>query len=109
MQREKLLKHEAVAEGKGPIKVGQIKRFKWSEWPENLAGGKPKLGRPEMGLGNITIEPDWEVTLDEDLDFVNKLNISGILRFSDKPGCCKLVARYIVIGPFFGRLEAGTA
>jgi hypothetical protein len=67
------------------------------------------MGRAEHGFGNVTIEQDWEVTLDENVDFINKLNISGVLKFEDKPGCCKLVARYIFVGPNFGRLEAGTS
>jgi len=99
--------HEAV--GKGSIQTGSVRRFKWSEWPRDL-GGKPSLLPAHLGqgLGNVTIEADWEVTIDEDVDFVNTLNISGVLKFEDKPGCCKLVARYIMVGPFFGRLEAGT-
>lgn len=92
---------------KGKIVVPQVRRFKWSEWPQDL-GGKPTKKDDLEGFSNITIEQNWEVTLDEDVDFINKLNISGVLKFADQVGCCKLVARYIVVGPLFGRLEAGT-
>eukprot|EP00746_Dinoflagellata_sp_MGD_P147791 gnl/MRDRNA2_/MRDRNA2_80101_c0_seq1.p1 gnl/MRDRNA2_/MRDRNA2_80101_c0~~gnl/MRDRNA2_/MRDRNA2_80101_c0_seq1.p1 ORF type:complete len:4787 (+),score=748.07 gnl/MRDRNA2_/MRDRNA2_80101_c0_seq1:123-14483(+) len=104
--------HEAVKSGR--LTVSKFRKFKWSEWPEDL-GGKPKgvtggdpLEDAAMGVGNVTIEPDWEVELDEDVDFINKLNISGVLKFADKAGCCKLVARYIFIGPFVGRMEIGS-
>jgi len=93
------------------VTVPAMRKFKWSEWPADL-GGKPKLvdnlGFRGQGLGNVSIEANWEVTLDEDVDFVNKLNISGVLKFEDKAGCCKLVARYIMVGPLFGKIEAGT-
>jgi hypothetical protein len=98
--------HSAVTEGR--IQAGQLRKFKWSEWPADL-GGKPVFGKAEDGFGNVSIEQNWEVTLDEDVDFINKLNISGVLKFEDKPGCCKIVARYIFVGPTFGRLEAGTS
>jgi hypothetical protein len=97
--------HKAVKDNK--VVVGERRVFKWSEWPQDL-GGKPQLGRAEDGFGNVTIEQNWEVTIDEDVDFINKLNISGVLKFADKAGCCKLVARYIFVGPIFGRFEAGT-
>merc|ERR1719506_492355 len=98
-------KHQAVIDKK--VTVGTKRVFKWSQWPADL-GGKPKLISKELGHGNVTIEAHWEVTIDEDVDFLNKVNISGVLKFEDKPGCCKFVARYIFVGPLFGRLEAGT-
>merc|ERR1719210_173407 len=106
--------HPAVTAGR--LNVTAVRKFLWSEWPADL-GGRPQrvndtgdeLLDEAMGYGNITIQPGWEVTLDVDVDFVNKLNISGVLKFADKEGCCKLVARYIFVGPYVGRLEAGTA
>jgi hypothetical protein len=92
------------------VNASTAERFNWSAWPVKY-GGKPaqNASYADMGVGNVTIEAHWEVTLDEDVDFINKLNISGVLKFADKAGCCKLVARYIVVGPYMGRLEAGTA
>jgi hypothetical protein len=105
---DKLSKHPDVV--KKTVTFKNALKFSWSAWPQDVAGGKPKTHQhAEFGVGNVTIETHWEVTLDEDVDFITKLNISGVLKFADKPGCCKLVARYIVIGPMFGRLEAGTA
>jgi len=106
--------HSAVVEGR--LNASAIRRFRWSEWPDDLGGrpvltddtGDEKLDEA-MGYGNITIQTNWEVTLDLDVDFINKLNISGVLKFADEEGCCRIVARYIFVGPFVGRLEAGTA
>jgi len=101
--------HEDVK--KGLVKVPAIRKFKWSQWPAEL-GGKPKLvdslGNYGQGLGNVSIEANWEVTLDEDVYFINKLNISGVLKFEDKANCCKITARYIFVGPLMGKIEAGT-
>jgi len=106
-----LLRHPNVnGSSRIQIPVKPIIRFRWSQWPPSL-GGKPTLlpSKLNQGYGNVTIEADWEVTLDEDVDFIHVLNISGVLKFVDKPGCCKLVARYVLVGAFYGRLEAGTA
>jgi hypothetical protein len=103
----RLSQHKSVKASK--VQVAQVAKFAWSAWPAKY-GGKPVVDPkiPEEGVGNVTIEANWEVTLDENVDFINKLNISGVLKFKDVAGCCKLVARYIFVGPLVGKLAAGT-
>jgi hypothetical protein len=78
----------------------QPQSFQWSgQWPDGAR-------RPQDGE-NTTIQAHWQVELDVSVT-VSRLNILGVLKFKDAAGCCTLTATMIFVGPYFGRLEAGT-